>query len=152
MARMKETDVLNNAGLVSHIDNLVREHPDFEVLCDRCFSGYCFRFVPHGLVEAQDRKIQELLDHINQETVKAVQREGFSFLTTTRVCDCVAMRMSIGSDRTSVEEVDTLFEAIARWGRALKNELLLHFNTTTDREGQRCLSESHSSSTEVSAI
>ena len=124
MPRMETADILHNTGLVSHLDNLVREHPEFEVLCDPCVSGYCFRYLPNGLVEQQDRQILTLLDHINEEIVKAVQREGFTLLETTRVCDCVGMRMSIGSHRTSIKEVDTLFEAIARCGRTLRNELL----------------------------
>ena len=73
MPRMDEADILNNTGLVSHLDNLVREHPEFEVLCDPCVSGYCFRYLPNGLVERQDRQVQALLDHINEEIVKAVE-------------------------------------------------------------------------------
>ena len=152
MPRMQETDILNNAGLVSHIDNLVREHPDFEVLCDPCVSGYCFRYLPNGLVEPQDRQIQMLLDHVNGEIVEAVQHEGFTFLAKTRVCGCVAMRMSIESHRILLEDVDKLFEAIARWGRTLKNDLLIRRNTTPDMEGEQCLNESHSSSTVLSVI
>ncbi len=124
MPRMQD-DISNIFVPVKYLDDLVREHPDFEVLCDPSFSGYCFRYMPNGLAERQDPQVQALLDHINEEIVKAVQREGLTFLATTCVCGCVAMRISIGSNRTLVEDVDTLFEAVARWGRTLKNESLI---------------------------
>ncbi|MFY9621938.1 MAG: hypothetical protein WAQ99_19145 [Pyrinomonadaceae bacterium] len=147
-----EEDVSNNLDLVSHLHNLVREHPDFEVLCDPSFPVYCFRYLPNGLAERQDPQVQALLDHINEEIVTAVQREGLDLVRATRVDGRVAMRMLIESDSTLVEEVDTLFEAIARWGQKLKTQLFIRRDTTPDTEVHQCLNESHSSSTEVSAI
>ena len=147
-----EEDISNNLDLVSHLHNLVREHPDFEVLCDPSFHVYCFRYLPNGLAERQDPQVQALLDHINEEIVTAVQREGLGLVRATRVDGRVAMRMLIESDATLLEEIDTLFEAIARWGQKLKTQLFIRRDTTPDTEVHQCLNESHSSSTEVSAI
>ena len=150
MPRME--DISNSSDLVSHLHNLVREHPDFEVLCDPSSSAYCFRYLPNGLAEHQDPQVQAMLDQINAEIVKAVQHEGLALLGTTRVDARVAMRLSIESHRTLIGEVDTVFEAIARWGQKLKNTLLIRRDATPDMEVNPCLNESHFSSTEFSAM
>jgi len=139
------------SALTSRLHELVSEHPDFEVLGAPTLDGYCFRYLPNGLVERQDPQVQALLDHINEEIVTAVQREDLSLVRPTRVDGRVAMRMLIESDSVLLEEIDTLFEAIARWGQKLKTEFIRR-DTTPDMEVHQCLNESHSSSTEVSAI
>jgi glutamate/tyrosine decarboxylase-like PLP-dependent enzyme len=139
------------SALTSRLHELVSEHPDFEVLGAPTFDGYCFRYLPNGLAERQDPHVQALLDHINEEIITAVQREGLGLVRPTRVDGRVAMRMLIESDSVLLEEVDTLFEAIARWGQKLKTEFIRR-DTTPDMEGHKCLNESHSSSMEVSAI
>jgi aromatic-L-amino-acid/L-tryptophan decarboxylase len=150
MPRMQE-DISNKLDLVSHLHNLVREHPDFAVLCEPASHLYCFRYVPNGLAEQQDEpKVQQLLDHLNVEIVDAVQREGFALLTMPHVNGCVAIRIPIFSQTTLREVVDATFEAIARWGRLLLRELSVR-NGTPDMEAQLCSNESHSSPMEVSA-
>ena len=139
-------------SLIVHLDNLVREHPDFEVLCEPTFYVYCFRFMPNGLAERQEEpEVQALLDVLNEEIVQAVQHSGFAQVVTIRVQDRAAILMSFCSVRTLVEEVDATFEAIARWGRLLNKKLTVRNETTSDMEAKLCSSGSHSSPTEVSA-
>jgi glutamate/tyrosine decarboxylase-like PLP-dependent enzyme len=149
MRRMKE-DISKNFGLVDHLHNLVREHPDFLALHEPTLNGYCFRCVPNGLVERQEEpEVQALLDVLNEEIVQAVQRNGFEAVVTIRVQGRAAIRVSFCSGRTLVEEVDATFDAIARWGRLLSKKLSVRYEP--DMEAKLCLSESHSSPTEVSA-
>ena len=137
-------------GLVVQLDNLVREHPDFEALHEPTLNGYCFRCVPNGLVERQEEpEVQALLDLLNEEIVQAVQRNGFAAVVTTRVQGRAAIRVSFCSGRTLVEEVDATFEAIARWGRLLNKKLSVRYEP--DMEAKLCSNGSHSSPTEVSA-
>lgn len=137
-------------GLVVQLDNLVREHPDFEPLHEPTLNGYCFRCVPNGLVERQEEpEVQALLDLLNEEIVQAVRRNGFAAVVTIRVQGRAAIRVSFCSSRTLVEEVDATFEAIARWGRLLNKKLSVRYEP--DMETKLCSSGSHSSPTEVSA-
>jgi glutamate/tyrosine decarboxylase-like PLP-dependent enzyme len=136
-------------GLVVQLDNLVREHPDFEPLHEPTL-GYCFRCVPNGLVERQEEpEVQAVLDLLNEEIVQAVRRNGFAAVVTIRVQGRAAIRVSFCSSRTLVEEVDATFEAIARWGRLLNKKLSVRYEP--DMETKLCSSGSHSSPTEVSA-
>jgi len=137
-------------GLVVQLDNLVREHPDFEALREPTLNGYCFRCVPNGLVERQEEpEVQALLDLLNEEIVQDVRRNGFAAVVTIRVHGRAAIRVSFSSSRALVEEVDATFEAIARSGRVLNKKLSVRYEP--DMETKLCSSESHSSPTEVSA-
>ena len=150
MPRMEE-DVSTNLGLLGHLHSLVREHPEFEVLCEPTLV-YCFRYLPNGLAERREEpEVQELVDRLNEEIVEAVQRDAIPLVTTTSVTGWVAIRISIGSQRTLNEDIDATFEAIARWGRASFKKLFVSYELKVDMEAQSCLNESHSSSMEVLA-
>ncbi|HKG22020.1 MAG TPA: hypothetical protein VKC34_08985 [Blastocatellia bacterium] len=141
-----------NLGLARHLHNLVREHPDFEVLHEPTLYLYCFRYVPNGLAERQEeRGIQTRLDRLNQEIVEAIQRSGLALVMTTRIRGRVAIRISICSHRTLEADIDATFEAIARWGRLLSRSSYVHNEKSAAMEAMPCSSESYSLPTEVSA-
>ena len=141
-----------NLGLARRLHDLVREHPDFEVLHEPTLYLYCFRYVPNGLAGRQEEPgVQALLDRLNQEIAEAVQRNGLALLMTTRIGRRVAIRMSICSHRTSEVDVDATFEAIARWGRLLTKTHSVCYEQPAEMEALPCSSESCSSPTEVSA-
>jgi hypothetical protein len=124
-----------NFELVSYLHSLVREHPEFEVLCEAASYPYCFRYVPNDLAERErDPEVQGLLNTLNQEIVHAVEREGPIQLMTTRFEGGLAICISICSQRTSREDLDVTFEAIARWGRLLTRNLTVSHELTPDVE------------------
>ena len=109
-----------NIGLARQLHDLVREHPDFEVLHEPVLYLYCFRYVPNGLAERRDEpEVQAQLDRLNQEIVDEIQRSGLAMIMTTRIRGRVAIRMSICSQRTMNEDIESTFEAISHWGRLL---------------------------------
>ena len=119
-----EEDVTQHAGLLGHLHNLVSEHPDFEVLCEPAADFYCFRYRPNSLPTDQ-REVQQLLDRLNGEIVKSVQREGSLLVNKTQFRSRIAIHISIDSCGTVKEDIDATFEAIARCGRLLtRNELI----------------------------
>jgi glutamate/tyrosine decarboxylase-like PLP-dependent enzyme len=145
MPRMKED------ALLVQLDDLVCEHPDFEPMHEPSLNGYCFRCVPNVLMERHGKpEVEALLDVLNAEIVQAVRREGFSAVATSCVQGRLAIRLSFHSRRTSEEEVDATFEAIARWGLQLYKNLTVRYEP--DMETKQCSSGSHSLPTEVSAI
>jgi glutamate/tyrosine decarboxylase-like PLP-dependent enzyme len=139
-------------NLTRRLHELVSDHPDFEVLGEPSIDFYCFRYLPNGLAErTEEPDVQRLLDRLNQEIVASVQRGGLAQVMTIRFRGRAAIRISICSSKTLAEDIDTMFEAVARWGWLLNRNLSVRYETTSDREAQPCLSESHSSPTEVSA-
>jgi len=148
---MRIAEILN-LGLARHLHDLVREHPDFEALDEPTLYLYCFRYVPNALEERREEpEVQNQLDWLNQEIVEAVQRSGLALVVTTRISGRVAIRMSHCSHRTSEEDVDAAFEAIARWGRLLSRSSYIHKEKSATMEEMSCSNESYSSPTEVSA-
>jgi len=120
MPRMEQRN-----GLVGYLHNLVREHPDFEVLCEPTVDLYCFRYLPNDLSEDKDQgEVGQLLDRLNAEIVEDVQREGPALVTKMYVDGHVAICIWLSADRTVREDVDSTFEAIARRGRMCNKKLL----------------------------
>ena len=109
-----------NLYLMRRLHDLVREHPDFEVLLQPTKYLYCFRYVPNALSERQEEHdIQCKLDELNQEIVTAIQNSGCALVTTTKICGHTGMRMSTCFAEVSETDVDATFESIARCGRLL---------------------------------
>jgi len=105
-------------GLSAQLHRLVCDHPDFEVIQEPTPYLYCFRYVPNRLSERREEPaVENWLDRLNQEIVEAVRRNGSTIVMTTCIRGRIAIRMFICSHQTSEEDIDTTFEAIARWGR-----------------------------------
>ena len=112
-----------NLGLARRLHDLVRDHPDFEVLHEPTLYIYCFRYVPYDLADRQgEPATAELVDRLNEEIAGSIQKSGLALLMTTRIRGRLALRMSICSQRTLAEDVDVTFEAIAAAGRRLASE------------------------------
>ncbi|HEY3057003.1 MAG TPA: aminotransferase class V-fold PLP-dependent enzyme [Thermoanaerobaculia bacterium] len=109
--------IRKNIALARRLHELVRDHPDFEVLHEPVLSIYSFRFVPNR-VECTP----EVLDQINQEIADEIQRSGLALVMTTRIRGRVALRVSICSQRTVERDIDRTFEAIVAAGRRLSEK------------------------------
>ena len=106
--------------LAGRLHDLVREHPDFQVLQEPTPDLYCFRYVPNGLAERQEESaVRTLLDRLNLEIVEAVRRGGRDLVEATRVGGRAVIRVSVCSHGATEWDVEAAFEAVARWGRLL---------------------------------
>ena len=96
-----------NLGLARRLHQLVRDHPDFEVLHEPTLYIYSFRYVPGDLAGRQEvPEIRARVDALNEAIADAVQRSGLALLMTTRIRGRVALRMSICSHRTLEQDID----------------------------------------------
>jgi aromatic-L-amino-acid decarboxylase len=110
--------VAKNVALARRLHELVGDHPDFQVLHEPTLSIYCFRCVPNDLADRPDEPDVALrLDRLNDAIARDIQAGGLAFLMTTRLRGRVALRVSIASQRTTVEDIDRTFEAIAASAR-----------------------------------
>lgn len=136
---MMSSLALNNLDLMRRLHDLVREHPDFEVLLKPTKYLYCFRYVPNALSERQEeQEIQCKLDDLNREIVAAIQNSGCALVTSTRICGHVGMRMSIGFPHMSEADVDATFESIARYGSLLSRRCEVQNEVSAERETMSC--------------
>ena len=107
-------------GLTRQLHELVREHPDFEVIHEPSLYLYCFRYAPSRLSNRTgESQVQERLDQLNQEIADEVTRSGVALVMTSRIRGRVVLRMSICSQRTEPKDIRQTFEALARAGQEL---------------------------------
>ncbi|WP_255198387.1 pyridoxal phosphate-dependent decarboxylase family protein [Halorarius litoreus] len=118
-----------NVDCAHHLDGLVRDHDDFAAVQDPNLFIYSFRYVPAdlqtALVDPPDvplDRVHEYLDELNQAIIDEVVKSGLAFLTTTSIHGHRALRMSICSHRTTTDDIEMVFEALAETGARLDAE------------------------------
>ncbi len=79
------------------------EHPDFEIVTEPFLSLFSFRHVAAGVADP---------DAHNLALVQAINDDGRTYLTQTRVAGRVAIRFQVGQFETTREDVETAYRAI----------------------------------------
>ncbi len=118
-----------NLACVAHLHARVQADPEFEALHEPRLYIYSFRYRPHRfpsavIGEADSPSVGAYLDRLNAAIVERANRTGEVFLTTTRLRDRTALRVSVCNHRTTLEDIDHLFELLRRTGEALDAEEL----------------------------
>jgi aromatic-L-amino-acid/L-tryptophan decarboxylase len=108
-----------NLACVAHLHERVRDDPDFEVLHEPRLYIYSFRYRPHRFAQstvgaAGDDEVAGYLDRLNRAIAETANRTGEVFLTTTRIRGRVALRVSVCNHRTTMRDIDRLFELLRR--------------------------------------
>lgn len=84
---------------------------------------YAFRFAPKGLARSSDEDIQAELDAANQMIADRIVRSGLAFLMTSRLDGRVVLRLSVCSHRTTLRDIDRVFEAAEAIGDELRSSI-----------------------------
>jgi aromatic-L-amino-acid decarboxylase len=115
-----------NIQCAEHLDQLVREDPDFEALHEPTLFIYSFRYFPEELrvIERESdegrAEIDAYLDGINQAIADEIQLSGEAFIMTTSVRGRTVLRLSICSHRTTREDIDLVFNKLRSLGEQLR--------------------------------
>jgi glutamate/tyrosine decarboxylase-like PLP-dependent enzyme len=111
-----------NVACAAHLDGRVRDHEDFLAVQEPNLYIYSFRYVPADLRPDLDpdhpghERVSEYLDELTVAAVDDVVASGLAFLGTTTIRGRRALRTSICSHRTTLEDVDATFDALAAAG------------------------------------
>ncbi len=98
-----------------HLHARVVASDDFEVVQPAPdLYLYSFRWAPASL-RGQDA----LLDELNQRITDEIQSRQIAFVMTTRIHGRVTQRLSICSHRTTVADIDVVFDAMTAIGKEL---------------------------------
>lgn len=108
-----------NVRCVEHLDRLVRADADFEALHRPTLHIYSFRYHPARL---RDQEAGAYLDLLNQRIADAIQLSGLAFLMTTQIRNRTVLRLSICSHRTTLADVEKVFEKLRKLGHAFDAE------------------------------
>lgn len=107
------------------LDERVCLSEDFERLHQPNLYIYSFRFAPRqerttARRSAQDQaQLDARLDRLNQRMADEIQARGTAFVMTTRIRGRTVLRLSICSHRTTLADIDFVFDVLAQIGREL---------------------------------
>lgn len=112
------------------LDELVRASADFEAMHEPNLFIYSFRYVPRRLRTAaigygsghDVQAIDAYLDWLNQCIADEIQVSGLAFVMTSTVCGHTVLRLSICSHRTTLGDIETVFNKLSQLGAKLDKE------------------------------
>jgi aromatic-L-amino-acid/L-tryptophan decarboxylase len=110
-----------NVRCAHRLHALVRADPDFEALHEPIINLYCFRFVPSRIGDATEAHAA-YLDRLNQAITDAIRAGGLAFVMTSQLRGRTVLRLSICSHRTTLEDIELVFEELRRLGRRFDQE------------------------------
>jgi aromatic-L-amino-acid/L-tryptophan decarboxylase len=93
-------------ALAQELAEWVEAEPEWEVSAPHPLSVVCFRYVPDA---AQDA---EAVDALNAAVMDAVNATGEAFLSSTRLHGRVVLRIAIGNERTTRDDVRAAWELL----------------------------------------
>ncbi|MDX1684237.1 MAG: aminotransferase class V-fold PLP-dependent enzyme [Saprospiraceae bacterium] len=118
-----------NVRCVEHLDQMVRRSDDFQELHKPNLLMYCFRYAPQEFIQnwkGSEEDLESYLDDVNQEMADEIMLSGLAFIMTSKIYDRVVLRLSICSHRTTLEDIDTVFEKLKELGA----QILLNHRST----------------------
>lgn len=105
------TMIRNHVSWSEAMAKRIASEPDFEIVTEPILSLFSFRHVPRDVSD---------LDTHNQALVNAINDDGRTYLTQTRVNGNVVIRFQAGAFNARREDVDTAFDVITEIARGLR--------------------------------
>jgi aromatic-L-amino-acid decarboxylase len=100
-------------ALARQLADLVRDDPEFELLCEPTLSTVCFRHTPEGVEDT---------DAHNSALAAAVQEDGRTYLAAAVVDGRACLRVCFVNFRTRPEDVDFTVQTLRELGGRLRRE------------------------------
>jgi glutamate/tyrosine decarboxylase-like PLP-dependent enzyme len=115
------------------LDELVRASESFEALHEPNLFITSFRYAPaHYRMATADasenaqKAVDAYLDWLNQRIADEIQASGFAFIMTSTVRNRTVLRLSICSHRTTIADIEAVFDKVSEIGAALEEEEAAH--------------------------
>jgi glutamate/tyrosine decarboxylase-like PLP-dependent enzyme len=106
-----------------HLHELVSSSKDFVPMHEPELFIYSFRFVPGKLKSrAGEPEIKAALDIMNQKITDEILASGFAFILSSKVKDNVVIRLSICSHRTTLQDIEEVFNRLKQLGEDIYQE------------------------------
>jgi aromatic-L-amino-acid/L-tryptophan decarboxylase len=119
--RLLGESVENDLRCARHLEKLVHDSDDFEMLMPVELSIFCFRHVPEefkqrlSAAELKDRgQVEQELDRWNEKLLLALQQDGSSYLSNALINGRFALRGCVINYRTTLKDMEILLEDVRR--------------------------------------
>ncbi|MBV9438897.1 MAG: amino acid decarboxylase [Candidatus Eremiobacteraeota bacterium] len=103
-----QTRLRDHIALAQRLASWIAAEPGWEIAAPHPLSVVCFRRVPNPSLAPED------LDALNLALADAVNATGEVFLSTTRLNGRVVLRIAIGNERTTEEDVALCWSLLKR--------------------------------------
>lgn len=112
-----------NILCAKYLHHLVSASPDFVPMHQPELFICSFRFYPAGLREHSHHPESDVyLDKMNQKIADEIMASGFAFIMTSKVRGHIVIRLSICSHRTTLRDIEQVFERLQQIGQRLYRE------------------------------
>ena len=95
----------NTCRVASYLADKIRANDELELLAPQSLNIVCFRY------RCSDP------DRVNSDVVAAIQRDGKTIPSSTKIDGKFAIRVAIFNHRTTVQEIDQLLEQVLHYAR-----------------------------------
>lgn len=112
-----------NIHCARQLHALVEAADDFVPMHQPELFIYSFRYLPAELrQQAHHPSVSAYLDRLNQQIVDTLMATGFAFILTSKVRGHIVIRLSICSHRTTLEDIEQVFDQLQQIGQRLHKE------------------------------
>ena len=105
----------SNLACARHLESLVRDSDDFEMVAPVELSIFCFRHVPLHLRS----ETPQAIDDFNERLLIALQRDGSSYLSNTTLGGRFVLRGCVLNYRTTLRDMEILLDDLRRVAKRL---------------------------------
>ena len=103
--------IAHDAALAGYLGELVKAHPDFELMAPPRLSVCCFRYRPAGWNSGE-----ETLDRLNERLMTAIHADGRVYCSNAVIAGRFGLRVCIVNFRTEAEDIDQMLAVAAELG------------------------------------
>jgi aromatic-L-amino-acid/L-tryptophan decarboxylase len=111
-----------NILCAKHLHQLVLSSDVFIPMHEPQLFIYAFRFFPLELRNKDEEDIKGYLDILNQKIADTITASGFAFIMSSKINGKIVIRLSICSHRTTLQDIEKVFEKLTQIAETLKAE------------------------------
>jgi aromatic-L-amino-acid/L-tryptophan decarboxylase len=106
--------IRRHIALAQELAAWIEEEPGWKIAAPHPLSVVCFRYAPDGPPDAPANGDDAELDALNLAIMDAVNATGEVYLSSTRLHGRVVLRIAIGNERTTREDVRVAWDLLRR--------------------------------------
>ena len=103
--------IAHDAALARYLGELVKAHPDFELMAPPRLSVCCFRYRPAGW-----NSDEETLDRLNERLMTTIHADGRVYCSNAVIAGRFGLRVCVVNFRTEAEDMDQMLAVAAELG------------------------------------
>jgi glutamate/tyrosine decarboxylase-like PLP-dependent enzyme len=116
--RLLADSIEKDLACARHLERLVRDSDDFEMLAPVELSIFCFRYLPPGFERGRD---DTEISMFNERLLIALQRDGSSYLSNATIGGRFALRGCVMNYRTQLRDMEILLADVRRVAASMRS-------------------------------